>query len=266
MPEFKSSKEVILKGLTLDWNDLFVPQAGQDGGAPKFKIIGLFEKDSDAYKVGLAAMREAATLMWGANANDMLKNMAANSKAIRNGNSKRDDDGAVRPEYENMFFISASNKGKPKVVGPTRVGRTGPGKYKVGAPGEQFFVEIQEDGRCMVNGEFVDPPYKITVPYRGCKANAKVQFISGKSFKGKDEKIVPNQVYAKLIAVQFVGDGVPFGPGATSAEGFDDEDMPTGSNSGMDDEDDDILGGAGGSSSPRRAASGFDDMDSDIPF
>lgn len=249
MPEFKSSKEVILKGVTLDWNDLFTAQAGQDGGAPKFKAVGIFEKDSDAYKVGVAAMREAATLMWGANANDMLMNMAANSKAIRNGNSKRDDNGAVRPEYENMFFISASNKTKPQVVGPARVGE---GNNKK-------FVHITESGGAQIDGMDVKPPYKITVPYRGCKANLKVQFVAGKSFKGKDDKIVPNQVYAKLIAVQFAGDGTPFGPGATSAEGFDDEDMPI--SSGGD--DDDIMGDGGGSA---KVSSGFDDMSDDIPF
>jgi len=252
MPEFKSSKEVILKGVTLYWNDLFQPGDAKEGMKSKYKAIGIFEKDSDAYKIALAGMREAAQLMWGNNGNDMLKNMAANNKAVRNGNSRRDDAGAVRPEYENMFFISAGNKVKPQVVGPVRVGE---GNNKK-------FVHITESGGAQVDGMDVKPPYKITVPYRGCKVNLKVQFIAGKAFQNEKKETVPNQVYAKLIAVQFAGDGTPFGPGATSAEGFDDEDMPV-SSSG--DDDDDIMGGSG-SSKPQRSSSGFDDMDDDIPF
>lgn len=37
--------------------------------------------------------------------------------------------------------------------------------------------------------------------------------------------MVPSQVYAKLIAVQFLRDGEAFGAGPTSAEGFGEEEV-----------------------------------------
>ena len=218
MSNFASSNPVILKGLRAAWLDIFKPGEGMNGGAPKFKFTGLMEPDSEALKIGKAAMLEAATKLWGpANAANMIRSMAANSRAIRDGNDKMSDDGTVRPEYENMFFISASNKAdkKPQVV--TQKKHNGK------------FVQITESGRGMVDGMDVTDHlgYEVKVPYRGCYVNAKVEFVAGKSFKGSDGQIIPNQVFARIIAIQFVRDGEAFGSGPTSAEGFDEEEVET---------------------------------------
>lgn len=215
MSNFASSKPVILKGLRAAWLDIFKPGEGMNGGAPKFKFTGLIEPDSEALKLAKAAMLEAATALWGANAVNMIRSMAANSKAIRDGNDKMADDGTVRPEYKDMFFISASNKAdkKPQIV--TQKKHNGQ------------FVQITEAGRGLVNGMDVTDElgYEVKVPYRGCYVNAKVEFVAGKSFKGNDGQIIPNQVFARIIAVQFVKDGEAFGSGPTTAEGFDDEEV-----------------------------------------
>lgn len=218
MSNFASSKPVILKGLRAAWLDIFKPGEGMNGGAPKYKFSGLMAPDSDAAKVAKAAMLEAATALWGANAANVVKSMAANSKALRNGNDKLNDDGTVREEYKDMLYISASNKAaqKPQVVAQKKHN----GK----------FVTITEAGRGTVDGLDVTDElgYPITVPYRGCYVNAKVVFVAGKSFKGSDGQIIPNQVFARIEAIQFVGDGEAFGAGPTSAEGFDDEEVAAG--------------------------------------
>ena len=216
MSNFASSQPVILKGLRAAWLDIFKPGEGMNGGAPKFKFTGLMEPDSEALKIGKAAMLEAATKLWGpANAANMIRSMAANSRAIRDGNDKMSDDGTVRPEYENMFFISASNKAdkKPQIV--TQKMHNGK------------FVTITEAGRGMVNGMDVTDElgYEVKAPYRGCYVNLKVTFVAGKQFTGSNKEVIPNQVFAKIEAVQFAADGEAFGAGPTSAEGFGEEEV-----------------------------------------
>ena len=210
---FASSKPVFLNNVRLQWMDLFTPGDGMDGGAPKYKVVALIDPQSDAATKAKDGLMEAATALWGANAKNVVQNISGNSKAVRNGNSKLDDSGEVRPEFKDMLFISASNKQRPQVIAQ----KSHNGK----------FVTITEDGRGMVDGLDVtsDIGYTITPPYRGCYVNLKVTFIAGKAFTTTDKKQIPNQVYAKLEAVQFKSDGEAFGSGPTSAEGFGDEDV-----------------------------------------
>ena len=102
MNNFASSKPVILKNVRLQWADLFKPGEGMNGGAPKYKVVALFAKDSDAYKVAAAAILEAARSLWGDNAANVVKGIAANSKAVRDGNAKMNDKGEVREEFKDM--------------------------------------------------------------------------------------------------------------------------------------------------------------------
>lgn len=234
---FVYGDEVILKNVRLQWADIYRPgDAMEEGRDGKYKVIALMEPDSEAVKTGKQAMIAVAKKLWPNNAIEVVKNMTANSKAIRNGNAKINDDGDVKPEFKNMMFISAGNKVKPRIVGPGRVERAG----------KKVFVDINEDGTCSINGKVQDePPYKITKPYRGCYVNLKVKFVAGKAFKGNDGKQIPNQVFAQLIAVQFVKDGIAFGPGENSADGFEDEDVESVDTDG---DDDDLMGDGGGKS------------------
>ncbi len=225
MSNFASSKSVILKNVRLQWADIFTAKAGEVNGKatePKFKVVALFEPNSEAATAAKAGLLEAATALWGDNARNVVQNISQNSKAVRNGNSKINDDGSVREEFKDMFFISASNKTKPQIVGPKKHG----GK----------FVTITEQGRGLVDGLDVtaDLGWPITVPYRGCYVNLKVQFVAGKAFKAASGEMSPNQVYAKLEAVQFVRDGEAFGSGPTSAEGFGEEEVETSGAGGSD--------------------------------
>ncbi len=211
MANFASSQSVILKGVRATWLDIFKPGEGMNGGTPKYKVSALIEPDSENAKIAKAAMVEAAKILWGANAISVIQSMAANNKAIRNGNDKLNDDGSVRDEYKDMLYISSSNKQKPQIVGPKKHNGQ--------------FVTLTEAGRGTVQGLDVTEQlgWEVKVPYRGCEINLKVQFVAGKSFKGNNGEIIPNQVYAKVEAVQFVKDGIAFGAGPTSAEGFGEE-------------------------------------------
>jgi hypothetical protein len=214
MSNFASSKPVILPRVRLQWADIFTAKSGEVNGKktePKFKVVALFEPGSEAAKIGKAGLLEAATALWGGNAINVVQNISANSKAIRSGNSKLQDDGSVRDEFKDMLFISASNKTKPQVVGPKKHN----GK----------FVTLTEDGRGTVDGLDVtnELGWEVKAPYRGSYVNLKVSFVAGKAFKAASGEMIPNQVYAKLEAVQFVADGEAFGAGPTSAEGFGDE-------------------------------------------
>jgi hypothetical protein len=230
MSNFASSKSVILKNVRAQWLDIFTAKAGEVNGKktePKFKVAALFEPNSEAATAAKAGLLEAATALWGDNARNVVQNISANSKAVRSGNSKIQDDGSVREEFKDMLFISASNKTKPQVVGPKKHA----GKW----------VTITEDGRGMVDGLDMTSElgWPVTVPYRGCYVNLKVQFVAGKAFKAQSGEMIPNQVYAKLEAVQFVKDGIAFGAGPTSAEGFGEEDVaasPAGSGGLFDDD------------------------------
>ena len=120
------------------------------------------------------------------------------------------DDGSINPAFKDMFFVSASNKSRPQVVAQKRHNGQ--------------FVTITEAGRGLCAGIDVTDAlgYPITVPYSGCYVNLKVQFTAGKADPSKN---LPNQVFAKLEAVQFLRDGEAFGAGPTSAEGFGDEEV-----------------------------------------
>lgn len=213
---FASSPAIILPNVRLQWGDLFTAASGEINGkptTPKFKALALIEPGSTAFNLAKKALLDAATALWGANAQNVVTNISANSKALRDGNGKIESDGSVRAEFKDMFFISCSNKSRPQVVAPKRHNNA--------------FVTITEDGRGMVNGMDVTSElgYQLTAPYRGCYVNLKVQFVAGKAFKAASGEMIPNQVYAKLEAVQFLRDGEAFGAGPTSAEGFGDEEV-----------------------------------------
>ena len=228
MADFANSESVILKHVRAAWLNIFTPGEAMNGGEPKYKVTGLFEPGTENETVCKKAMVEAASKLWGANAVNVIRSMPANNKALRDGNNKMEDDGSVRPEYADLMFVSASNKSRPQVVGPKKHN----GK----------FVTITESGRGMVDGIDVTEQlgYELKAPYRGCYVNMKVQFVAGKQKtinKGGKEVILPNQVYAKIEAVQFVADGEAFGAGPTSAEGFGEEEV---TEKGDDPFDDDI--------------------------
>lgn len=226
MSNFANSDPVFLKRVRATWLDIYKPGEGMNGGAPKFKVSALIDPESENETVCKKAMIAAATKLWAGNAVNVIRSMAANNKALRNGNDKLSDDGSVRPEYADMMFVSTSNKSKPQVIGPKRYKGRNNEFVTAKEPNGQF-PYITEAGRAMIGGMDVTDElgYEVKAPYRGCYVNLKVTFVAGKQFTGSNKEVIPNQVFAKIEAVQFAADGEAFGAGPTSAEGFGEEEV-----------------------------------------
>lgn len=260
--KFEESDEIVLKNVRLDYHDIYKPAPSMeerkkdDRKFDKYKVKAIIEMESDAHKAARAGMIAAAKKMWPDNYAAVLQSMATNNKALRKGDEYLKEDGSARTEYKGNMFISASNGhlNKPKVVGPKRVFVGPTGEYTTTDTGKLAFIDIAEDGSAWVNSRRLEnPPYKITVPYRGCNVNLKVKFVSGKAGKMDSGEAVPNQVFARILAVQFVKDNTAFGPAQSTADGFGDEDV----------EDGEDLFGDGGATDTKK---GQDFGDDDIPF
>lgn len=241
MADTASSDFVFLKRVRAQWLDIFKPGEGMNGGAPKYKVVALMEPGSDNYKACATAMVQAAKGVWGENAVAVIQSIPPNNKAVRNGNNKLADDGSIRPEFKDLFFISSGNQSKPQVIGPKRFKGKNNEFVSAKEPNGPF-VQISEAGRGMIGAVDVtdDVGYEIKKPYKGCYINMKVVFFAAKAKnikKDGKETPLPNQVYAKIEAVQWCDDGEAFGAGPTSAEGFGEEEVaetPVASTNGAD--------------------------------
>jgi len=129
-----------------------------------------------------------------------LKDLPAANKFLRDG------DDAAREEYEGMFTISASEVRRPQVRDKYRDPKTK--KPKILKPGE-------DEDRI----------------YAGCWVNILIRpwFMNNKFGK---------RVNAGLVAVQFVDDDEPLGPGRISEEAVDDtfDEFADEGDSGFDDD------------------------------
>ena len=192
---------VILKNVRISFPDLFKPgKPMNEGDAPKYGCQSIIEAGSDAEKVAKAAMAQTAQETFGANWQAIVKAMEKTKKCLRTGDDNLDKEGNIREGYAGKMYLVARNKAKPALVG----GKNADGSFK---------HLTEEDGK----------------PYGGCYANVKVDI---KAMKAKEK--IPNQIYASLLAVQFVRDGDAFGAAPGTPEGFDDiEGAPAGVGDGM---------------------------------
>ena len=184
-----ANKTIFLNDIRLFWADLY--QKGQDRTAPDGKLIpgtysitGIFAPDSAAGKTALAAIQEVAQQEFGSNWQAAVESIPTNRKPVRKGDLNLDKDGNVKDGFAGMLYISAKNGLKPKVVDANPA------------------IELTENsGR----------------PYRGCRVNAKIE-ISAYTSKTQG---VGRCLSAKILAVQWVGDGEAFGSAPPTADGFE---------------------------------------------
>lgn len=182
---------VILKNVRLSYPDLWKPSKPMNPtDAPKYGAQFIFEPTSDAAAVAKDAMVKTAQETFGPNWQQIVAAMEKTKRCLRKGDENLTKDGALRDGYQGMLYLVARNKAKPLVIGQRR------------GPDGQFPVLTEADGK----------------PYGGCFVNAKVDI---KAMKGFEQ--VPSQIYATLLTVQFLRDGVAFGAAPGTAEGFEDE-------------------------------------------
>lgn len=181
---------VILKNARLSYADLW--KAGKpmnEGDTAKFGGQFIFAEDSEAAATAKSALTAAAQEVFGANWQAIVGAMEKSKKCLRRGNDNLTKEGAIRDGYKDMLYVVARNKVQPLIIGPRR-----------DASGN--FPTLTEAG-----GK----------PYSGCYVNVKVDI---KAMKAKEK--IPNQIYAALLTVQFVGEGEAFGAAPGTADGFDD--------------------------------------------
>ncbi len=180
---------VILKNVRISFPDLFKPgKPMNEGDAAKYGCQSIIDIGSEAETAAKGAMMAEAQAVFGANWKAIVGAMEKTKKCLRTGNDNLTKEGTIRDGYEGKMYLVARNKAKPALVG----GKNVDGSFK---------HLTEEDGK----------------PYGGCYANVKVDI---KAMKAKEK--IPNQIYASLLAVQFVRDGDAFGAAPGTPEGFDD--------------------------------------------
>lgn len=180
---------VVLKNVRISFPDLFKPgKPMNEGDAAKYGCQSIIDKGSEAETAAKAAMMQTAQETFGPNWKAIVQAMEKTKKCLRNGDDNLDKEGNIREGYAGKMYLVARNKAKPALVGRKN-------------PDGTFQYLTEEDGK----------------PYGGCFANVKVDI---KAMKAKEK--IPNQIYASLLAVQFVRDGDAFGAAPGTPEGFDD--------------------------------------------
>ncbi len=108
--------KVRLENVRLTFPQLFEPKQVNGQGDPKFSAAMLLPKNHPQLPDIQKAIVDAATEKWGAKAGDTLKALkAADKLAVHDGDNKSEYDG-----YAGNYFINASNKIRPLVIGPSR--------------------------------------------------------------------------------------------------------------------------------------------------
>ena len=108
--------KVHLKDVRISFANIFDAKQVQGQGDAKFSASFIFAKTSPVVAELKTAISAAATEKWGAKAGEVLKALQASDKlCLHDGDAKSDNDG-----YVGNFFVNASNKTRPLVIGPQR--------------------------------------------------------------------------------------------------------------------------------------------------
>ena len=112
----ESLLKVNLNNVRLTFPQLFDAKQVNGQGDPKFSAAFLIPRDHPQIGAVKEAIKAAADAKWGAKALEVLKALQASDKlALHDGDAKSDYDG-----YAGNFFVNASNKIRPLVIGQQR--------------------------------------------------------------------------------------------------------------------------------------------------
>jgi len=185
---------VVLEMVRLSFPKLWKPEASIEGSVPKYGAAFLMDPSSETGKRNIkkieAAVKRAADKTWAEKADKVRKTLDSDRSGLRDGDTATNSDGDVYGGYEDMVFISASNRRRPQVLNRDK------------SP------LVEEDG----------------VLYGGCYVDAVVSV-----WATSDKKLGGNGIFCTLELVRFRKDGEPFGAGPIDADDYlddlDDDDL-----------------------------------------
>lgn len=158
------------------------PNKMQPKDPPKFSTDGILEPEHPQTAEIQAAIRKVAVSMWGAHAEEILKELADEGRLfLKKGDKKRNADGSPVEAYAGRRFIKAANKSRPTVVDADKS------------------ILTAESGR----------------PYSGSWGNI---IITVKGLPGTGPMAqAGKRIYAELNGVQFTQHDLAFGGGGAPA-------------------------------------------------
>jgi hypothetical protein len=187
---------VVLQSVRLSFPKLFKPEASIEGGTPKFGAAFLMDPETETGKANIKALKAAigavAKKTWAEKAEKVMKALDSDRSGLRDGDTATNGEGDVYSGYENMVFVSASNRKRPQVLNRDKTPIT------------------EEDN----------------VIYGGCYVDAVVSV-----WATADKKLGGNGVFCTLEVVRFRKDGEAFGAAPVDADDYlddlddDDDDM-----------------------------------------
>lgn len=126
---------------------LFDAKQVQGQGEAKFSCTALLPRDHPQLPALSELVKAVALGKWGAKADDMLKSLKAQDRLpLHDGDAKNQYEG-----YAGNYFINASNKMRPLVIGPTReILTAADGKPYSGSYGNmivQFWAQDNQFGK-----------------------------------------------------------------------------------------------------------------------
>ena len=108
--------KVVLNSVRLSFPHLFTPQAGTDGGEPKYNCTAIVEPGSPNARALAKAVEAVAKEKWADKANATLATLRKTDKVCYREEPKANQSGDVYSGFEDMHWVSASDKTRPTVV------------------------------------------------------------------------------------------------------------------------------------------------------
>lgn len=108
--------KVVLNCVRLSFPHLFTPQAGTDGGEPKYNATFIIEPGSANAKALAKAVEQVAKEKWADKAAGVLAQLRKTDKVCYREEEKTNQSGDVYAGFEGAHWISASDKVRPTVI------------------------------------------------------------------------------------------------------------------------------------------------------
>lgn len=108
--------KVTLQNVRLSFPHLFTPQAGTDGGEPKYNATFIVEPGSANAKALAKGVDLVAKEKWADKAAGVLSQLRKTDKVCYREAEKTNQSGDVYAGFEGMYWVSASDKVRPTVI------------------------------------------------------------------------------------------------------------------------------------------------------